>query len=1022
MRPFIASAALRTCCLLLGLPSLSLSHSSTTISSWEIQHTSTSSPSSPWLPARLGSIVGNLIMNNILLDPDLFPDSSPEDELDKPYYKDNLSKIPDVNVTGPDYYTYTWRPAPSCDETTYKSTLPYHHLELLGVGYRSTVYISSSPDGPMVPIGSTLGMWSRTVIDITSLFASPTFSLSSLRIVVSPPDNVGIPSSFCADRIDTTLNCGQGGDHELAKDAGAMQFAAGWDWVQGQPDRMTGIFDDVRILHSGAVRVEHSTVETLAVDDTTGGAELRFKTELLNVSPEDVVGTLVVTLTSPDGEDIVFHRSLPSLLVPSGSSSSNSGGCASSSSSSSSCNSLTVSFTALLPSVNLWWPHQLGSQPLYTARFSFGPSLDDAETVKVGVRSTSSYIHPVTGGQAFEVNNRLLFLQGGNWIATDALLRFSTDRERYGAAVRVHREAGLNLIRVWGGGLTERSAFYEAADEQGMLVFQEFWMSGDNNGRWGGEYNYPTHHDSYLRQARDMVYMVRSHPSLLFWGGGNELYPKGSSPPSDIADGLEAIMSNLDPTRFFIQSSMDGGVNGGDMNLHDPAFALAPKDGPYGFLPSSTYYSDPNPGVAAGVVIGFQPEVGGSSAPRQKSLRRMGLGESTGGVDADEDAYGGFPSFCDGTVPQLWTYHNYEGYCVGGSYDAVYAYGGRVDSVREWSVRALLAAHQQYQSLFEGFSLKMFGAKDEGGKTAVVMWKTLTPWPSLRGFLYDWYGDRTGTFDGVQAGTGGGSSTQHVVLDLSSLRPALINRGLETRGEGTLLLVDFFDRRGEHTGDTLSAGPLGTVGSMEVVRAGTNATWPERRDNETLFVRVVGEGGGGQRLANWYWLRDTKGGVENNYNFGDLGEWREAGPFPALRGSLRGGGKGKAHSPTSKKEGGDWEATLTLSVGAESSAIAFKPSLTLMYEEEELGLEEEMIGKKGENVYKENRVLPTFFGPTPTVVLPGESIDISVAVPKSALKKDRKIAGVLVELWAGEDLFVQLHHQDYNEPSRLSIN
>ena len=48
---------------------------------------------------------------------------------------------------------------------------------------------------------------------------------------------------------------------------------------------------------------------------------------------------------------------------------------------------------------------------------------------------------------------------------------------------------GLNLIRVWGGGGTERPEFYDAADRLGILVLQEFWMTGDNNGRWAGSYS-----------------------------------------------------------------------------------------------------------------------------------------------------------------------------------------------------------------------------------------------------------------------------------------------------------------------------------------------------------------------------------------------------------------------------------------------------------------------------------------------------------------------------------------------------
>ena len=93
--------------------------------------------------------------------------------------------------------------------------------------------------------------------------------------------------------------------------------------------------------------------------------------------------------------------------------------------------------------------------------------------------------------------------------------------------VALHRAAGLDLIRVWGGGIAERPEFYAAADALGVLVMQEFWMTGDNNGRWAGEYSWPLDHAVYLDNARDTVRALRGHASLLFWCGGNELDPPG---------------------------------------------------------------------------------------------------------------------------------------------------------------------------------------------------------------------------------------------------------------------------------------------------------------------------------------------------------------------------------------------------------------------------------------------------------------------------------------------------------------
>ena len=135
--------------------------------------------------------------------------------------------------------------------------------------------------------------------------------------------------------------------------------------------------------------------------------------------------------------------------------------------------------------------------------------------LKFGVRTFSTYVDTEeTNGRVFLCNGVKIFIQGGNWIGTDQFLRYSTSSERYMNEILLRTQMGLNMIRVWGGGITERPEFYDAADELGMLIWQEFWMTGDNNGRWAGSYASPIDHSVYLACVKDVILMLRNHRKL----------------------------------------------------------------------------------------------------------------------------------------------------------------------------------------------------------------------------------------------------------------------------------------------------------------------------------------------------------------------------------------------------------------------------------------------------------------------------------------------------------------------------
>ena len=558
----------------------------------------------------------------------------------------------------------------------------------------------------------------------------------------------------------------------MAKNAASMQFTQGWDWIQSTPDRNTGLWDVVTTEATKShILIRDPLVRTLNItteNSVSGSATVKATAIIFNLGSTPVVGTLTFTI---NGHSI---RSQPVSIPSTG-------------------RSVEVSLEPLvLRNIKLWWPHTHGQPALYDASFTFesaslsGQEEEEEEkhlsqppplaaavlstlNTTVGLRTVLSSVDPVTRGRMFYINGHRIFIEGGNWIATDQFQRFAGNKKRYLDEVRMHAEMGLNLIRVWGGGLTERPEFFEACDQLGVLVMQEFWMSGDNNGRWAGSFEWPTNHKVYLDNAQDMVLMLRRHPSLLFWNCGNELFPvdqqqPGTNPNSGnpqvqvtLLKQLQAVIAANDPGRFYITSSMSNWTcwagSCGD------AYALAPQDGNYG-INSLTEYFTRNPGLTYpnktrmdNIAVSFQPEIGSVSTPVVESLRRFMSKE----VLMDFPSSVGSPVVNETSHP-IWWWHNYEYYtsniadddeasgAVAATADyttapprAVHSVPGGGDhldhldhlerfgipsTIEEYSMYAQLAQLQQYKALYEGFQHKAFE-----WYSAVIFWKSQSPWP-----------------------------------------------------------------------------------------------------------------------------------------------------------------------------------------------------------------------------------------------------------------------------------------------------
>jgi beta-mannosidase len=130
--------------------------------------------------------------------------------------------------------------------------------------------------------------------------------------------------------------------------------------------------------------------------------------------------------------------------------------------------------------VLLWWPNGHGDQPLYELIVSSNNQEIDSRFI--GFRTVELVQHNYSAGINgssfyFRINSRPIFIKGSNWIPPDAFQERVSD-EKLKQLLTSVQLAGMNMLRVWGGGIYERDSFYEIADRLGIMLWHDFMFAG----------------------------------------------------------------------------------------------------------------------------------------------------------------------------------------------------------------------------------------------------------------------------------------------------------------------------------------------------------------------------------------------------------------------------------------------------------------------------------------------------------------------------------------------------------------
>lgn len=186
----------------------------------------------------------------------------------------------------------------------------------------------------------------------------------------------------------------------------------------------------------------------------------------------------------------------------------------------------TMTGTMVIPDPALWWPNNMGDQPLYdvSVRVLKEGEVCDAACKRVGFRKMEYRRNPGAPEESLPytivVNGKPLFIQGINWVPLSPLYGTVTEAD-YRKALTSFKAMNINLVRIWGGAILEKEAFFRVCDELGILVWQEFPQSSS------GLDNTPCEEADFIeelcRVAEHDIRLRRHHPSMAVWCGGNEL-------------------------------------------------------------------------------------------------------------------------------------------------------------------------------------------------------------------------------------------------------------------------------------------------------------------------------------------------------------------------------------------------------------------------------------------------------------------------------------------------------------------
>jgi exo-1,4-beta-D-glucosaminidase len=626
----------------------------------------------------------------------------------------------------------------------------------------------------------------------------------------------GVSGAYAQNSYDIT-NRLAAGTNSLAiemhpNDPTKMLTVDNVDWSQIPPDNNTGIQFPVQLQTGGPLVLADAHVVQNTAANLSSSA-LTVKASVTNGSSTAQAGTAAATITPPGGASPITVSQTVSVAA----------------NSTQTITFAPASYPALtLSNPQIWWPYQLGAQPLYTldTSVSQGSTTLNSTTGRFGIRTaTSKLIGSSTGApqgvRQFAIDGVPLDIRGGGW-DPDLFLRYSAaDTAKQ---IGLFKAMGLNTIRLEGHLMPED--WYQQMDAAGILVNAGYQCCDYWEGSSAGAV--------YQNTAQSVGAVLRNHPSVFSFQWSD------NAPSSAQESQALAGFAAADFAVPFISSA--------EYNSSPQLGTSGEKEGPYDWVPPSYWYdtshyaSGDSTQTNAGGSWGFDSEQSaGNTVPTLDSINR-------------------FLSAADQTA--LWQtpganqYHNnYEGtshtgYHFGTLYNldqAITNRYGAPTSLGQYVQEAQAQNYEDTRAQFEAFIDHWNNASQPS--TGTIYWQMNKGWPTLLWSLYNNDGDQAGAYFGAQKA----NQSLHALYALDDGTVTLDNLSGTTQS-GVSLEAKVYDTSGALLDDQTSSAT--TLARQQVV---TKVLTPKRptASGTVYFVELLVKQNDVLVDRNVYWQPTT---------------------------------------------------------------------------------------------------------------------------------------------------------------------